>query len=168
MNGRIFLSLPLCVQNSGGVLRLTRPPRLPLQSEGPGSSPWADCLLTDTGPLSSAARVCSVTSDSLQLHGLQPKLFWPWRFPGKSTGVGCHFLLQGTFQTQGLNPRLSHWQLDSLLLSCLGSPELLRASLHWSAKWGVMTGNPLPPPGPYQGRLKSEMNPPLDTRGEKK
>ena len=28
--------------------------------------------------------------------------------PGKNTGVGCHFLLQGTFQTQGLNPGLLH------------------------------------------------------------
>ena len=24
--------------------------------------------------------------------------------PGKNTGVGCHFLLQGIFPTQGLNP----------------------------------------------------------------
>lgn len=63
---------------------------------------------------------------------------------------------------------LSHWQVDSLLLSHLGSPELLRASLHWSAKWGMMMGNPLPHPGLYQGRLKIKMNPPLDTRGEKK
>ena len=29
-------------------------------------------------------------------------------FPGKSTGVGCHFLLQEIFQTQGLNPGLPH------------------------------------------------------------
>jgi len=27
-------------------------------------------------------------------------------FPGKNTGVGCHFLLQGIFLTQGLNPYL--------------------------------------------------------------
>ena len=28
-------------------------------------------------------------------HGLQPtRLLHPWDFPGKSTGVGCHFLLQ--------------------------------------------------------------------------
>ena len=34
-------------------------------------------------------------SDSLQPHGLQPtRLLHPWDFPGKSTGVGCHFLLQ--------------------------------------------------------------------------
>ena len=29
-------------------------------------------------------------------------------FPGKNTGVGCHFLLQGIFPTQGLNPCLPH------------------------------------------------------------
>ena len=29
-------------------------------------------------------------------------------FPGKNTGVGCHFLLQGIFLTQGLNPCLLH------------------------------------------------------------
>ena len=28
-------------------------------------------------------------------------LLRPWDFPGKSTGVGCHFLLQGSFPTQG-------------------------------------------------------------------
>ena len=34
-------------------------------------------------------------SDSLQPHGLgAPRLLGPWDFPGKSTGVGCHFLLQ--------------------------------------------------------------------------
>ena len=27
----------------------------------------------------------------------------PWDFPGKSTGVGCHFLLQRIFPTQGSN-----------------------------------------------------------------
>ena len=30
----------------------------------------------------------------------------PWDFPGKNTGVGCHFLLQGIFPAPGLNPRL--------------------------------------------------------------
>ena len=38
---------------------------------------------------------CSVVSDSQQPHGLQPtRLLHPWDFPGKSTGVGCRFLLQ--------------------------------------------------------------------------
>ena len=37
----------------------------------------------------------SVVSDSSQPHGLQPtRLLRPWDFPGKSTGVGCHCLLQ--------------------------------------------------------------------------
>ena len=37
----------------------------------------------------------SVMSDSSRPHGLQPtKLLRPWDFPGKSTGVGCHCLLQ--------------------------------------------------------------------------
>ena len=29
-------------------------------------------------------------------------------FPGKNTGAGCHFLLQGIFLTQGMNPGLLH------------------------------------------------------------
>ena len=32
----------------------------------------------------------------------------PWDFPGKNTGVGCHFLLQGIFLTRGSNPCLLH------------------------------------------------------------
>ena len=41
----------------------------------------------------------------LQCHGLQPaRLLFPWDFPGKNPGVGCHFLLQGIFPIQGLNP----------------------------------------------------------------
>ena len=36
----------------------------------------------------------SVMSDSQRPHGLQPtRLFHPWDFPGKSTGLGCHCLL---------------------------------------------------------------------------
>ena len=33
-----------------------------------------------------------------------------------------HFLLQGIFLTQGSNPCLLHWRVDSLSLSHLGSP----------------------------------------------
>ena len=32
---------------------------------------------------------------------LKTRLPRPWDFPGKSTGVGCDFLLQGIFPTQG-------------------------------------------------------------------
>ena len=64
-----------------------------------------------------------IVSDSLRPHGLwSARLLCPWDFPGKNTGVGCHFLLQGIFLTWGLNPRLLLWQVDSLPLSHLGSP----------------------------------------------
>ena len=43
-------------------------------------------------------------------------------FPGKDTGVGCRFLLQGIFLTQGLITCLLDWQVHSLPLSCLGRP----------------------------------------------
>ena len=51
-----------------------------------------------------------------------------WDFPGNSTAVGCHFLLQGIFPTQGLNPcflHLLHWQVDSLSPCHLASPIAL-------------------------------------------
>ena len=58
----------------------------------------------------------------LQPHGLSTTTFlYPRDFPGKNTGVGHHFLLQGIFLTQGLNPCLLHWQADSLPVSHLGS-----------------------------------------------
>ena len=44
---------------------------------------------------------------SLRPHGLGPaRLSCPWNSPSKNTGVGCHFLLQGIFLTQGSNPGL--------------------------------------------------------------
>ena len=43
----------------------------------------------------------------LQPHGLQlARLLCPRDFPGKNTGVDCHFLLQGNFPTPGVNPCL--------------------------------------------------------------
>ena len=40
---------------------------------------------------------------------------------GKNTGVGCHFLFQGIFPSQDLDPHLLHWQADSLPLRHQGS-----------------------------------------------
>ena len=70
----------------------------------------------------------SFMSDSLQLHRLQPaRLLCPQNFPSKNTGVGCHFLLQGIFPTQGSNHHLLHllhcmWIF--LPLCHLGSPSM--------------------------------------------
>ena len=62
-----------------------------------------------------------VMSDPLRLHGLSPtRLLCSRHFPGKNTGVGCYFLLQGIFSTQGSNLSplyLLHWQADSFPLS---------------------------------------------------
>ena len=47
----------------------------------------------------------AVVSDSVRPHRRQPsRLPRPWDSPGKNTGVACHFLLQGFFPTEGLNP----------------------------------------------------------------
>ena len=42
------------------------------------------------------------------------RLLCHWGFPGKNTGMGCHFLLQGIFPTQRLNPGLLALQAESL------------------------------------------------------
>ena len=45
-----------------------------------------------------------------------------WNYPGKNTGVGCHFLLQGIFLTQGSNPGLLHCRQILYHLSHQRSP----------------------------------------------
>jgi len=52
------------------------------------------------------------------------KLLHPRDFQGKNTGVGCHFLLQGIFPTQGSNPGLLRCRQILYQLSCEGSPIL--------------------------------------------
>ena len=58
-------------------------------------------------------------------HRLKPaRLLCPWDFSGKNNGVGCHFILQGIFLTQGLNShplRVLHWQVGSLPVSQPGT-----------------------------------------------
>ena len=49
----------------------------------------------------------------------------PWDSPGKNTGVGCHFLLQGNLSDQGTDPMSLAYpalQVVSLTLSHLGNP----------------------------------------------
>ena len=72
------------------------------------------------GSLVSVSR--SVMPDSLGPYGLQPtRLLYPWDFPGKDTGVGCHFFLQGIFPIQGSNPGLPHCRQTLYSLSHQGS-----------------------------------------------
>ena len=77
----------------------------------------------------------SVMSDSLRPHGLQPaRLPCPWDFPGNNTGVGCHFLLQGIFPTQGSNPGLT--QCRQMLLPS-ESPRNAKDKTTQNIKWGL-------------------------------
>ena len=47
--------------------------------------------------------VHSQSCPALWSCGLSPaRLLYPWDFSGKNTGVGCHFLLQGDLQDQGI------------------------------------------------------------------
>ena len=72
-----------------------------------------------------------------------------WNFPGKNTGVGCHFFLQGMFLTKRSNPcllSLLHWQVDFLPLKPQGKPNilcisfLLKPNSTFSYKCGLWTG----------------------------
>ena len=73
----------------------------------------------------------SVVSDSLRPRGLKPsRILRPWDSPGKSTRVGCHFLLQGIFLTQRSNLHLLLlllWQVGSLPLSHLGGQFAMKS-----------------------------------------
>ena len=67
--------------------------------------------------------------DSLRAHELQPiRLLCPRDFPGKNTRVGYHFLLQGTFLTQGWNPCLL---LDRRILYPQATWEAISNVTHW-------------------------------------
>ena len=67
---------------------------------------WLSCNPMDCSP-----------SDS-SVHGIPYAII---------TGVGCRFLLQGIFLTQGSNPHflcLLHWQVSSLPLAPSGKPNI--------------------------------------------
>ena len=53
-------------------------------------------------------------------HGLHPtRLLHPWDFPGKSTGVGCHFLLHhSSLETTYYKNNLSFCQHVKRLKQC--------------------------------------------------
>ena len=76
------------------------------------------------------------------------RFLYPWDFPGRNFGVGCHLLLQRIFPTQGSNPclfHLLHWQASTSPLCHLWSPtksRLLnpkRANTSWVTQKGIVT-----------------------------
>ena len=81
-------------------------------------NPWMQsmCVLSThttsfqiLGVLCLVAQSCPILCDPMycSLQGSEEPLS-PWSFPGKSTGGGCHFLLQGIFPTEGSSPGLPH------------------------------------------------------------
>ena len=77
---------------------------------------------------------CRVVSISLLPCGLLPaRLLSPWNFPGKSTGVSCHFLHQGIFPTEGLNLGLLHGR-QILYQLTLEKPRKLNTMIHIKKK----------------------------------
>ena len=75
--------------------------------------------------------LCSVAVISNSMRPMNRSLprSFSWKFTGKNTGVGCHFLLQRIFPTQGSNLGLLcflHWQADSLPLAPPGPRGILK------------------------------------------
>ena len=97
-----------------------------------GYSPWG-CKESDTTEqLSMDCYMCLSSWPVCMLvavmwpHGLKlTRLLCPWNFPGKKTGEGCYFLLQGIFPDPGLlRCRQILYQLSYHGLSC--SPSFLK------------------------------------------
>ena len=93
-----------------------------------------------------------IVSNSLQPHGLySTRILCPWNFPGKNTGVGCRFLLQGIFPTQGSNLGLLHCRQILYCLSHHRSPmkmkeEREKAGLKLNIKkTKIMASGPITP-----------------------
>ena len=69
------------------------------------------------------------------------RLLRPWGFPGKNTGVGCHFLLQGIFSTQGLNQGLPHCRQMLYYMSHQGTEKWKSLSPVWlfATPWAIQS-----------------------------
>ena len=72
-----------------------------------------------------------------------PKILSLWNFSVKNTEMGCHFLLQGIFPTQELNPgllHLLHWLSGSFLLNHLGNKSLHNWVILKYLTWSLALG----------------------------
>ena len=80
---------------------------------------WNSCFRIPNCQCFCSCAMCSVMSDSLWPYGpyVTLRLLCPWGFPGKNTGVGCHFRLQRISLIQGsdlLALRLLHCRFFTL------------------------------------------------------
>ena len=88
-----------------------------LHLPNPGMEPGSPALQADSLPTELPGKQLSPWYTYIKGN-----LVRKWDFPGKNTGVGCHFLLQEIFPTQGLNPSLTHCRQMLYHLSHQGSP----------------------------------------------
>ena len=88
---------------------------------------WATILLLNI------SKLCIYDSEYYLLNCVQlfatpapepTRLLCPWSSPGKHTGVGCYFLLQGILLTQGSNLGLLHCRWILYQLNHQGSPMI--------------------------------------------
>ena len=113
-----FLLQCMKVKSESEVAQSCPTPRDPMDCSAPGSSVhgifqarvWKDAqhgsLLEKVSKVKSFSHVRLFATP-----WIVTRLLCPWDFPGKNIGVGCHFLLQGIFPSQGSNPGLPHcWQ----------------------------------------------------------
>ena len=88
----------------------------------------------------------------LRPFGLQPaKLLCPWDSPGKNTGMGCHFLLQGIFLNQGQTQVSCIANSRSVMSDCFATPWTIQSMdfsrpEYWNGQLFPSPGD-LPNPG---------------------
>ena len=85
---------------------------------------------------------CCLVARSCQLFATPwtviARLPCSWDFPGKNTGVSCHFLLQGIFPTQGSNP---HFLYRILYCWATGeAPTFSRLGKRWLGRSFCFSG----------------------------
>ena len=98
----------------------TQPPLLGRQVAPPSHCPWPWAWAkTQLQLVQSLSRVRLFATPWTVAHQAPP----PMGFSRQDTGVGCHFLLQGIFPTQGSNPGLPHYRQMLCPLSHQGSPQ---------------------------------------------
>ena len=86
-------------------------------------------LLLVLPPLGLGSGNISVCVLSCLTHCEPTRLFCPWSFLGKDSGMGYHFLLWGIFLTQGSNVYLLHplhWQVDFSPLCHQRNPQNIK------------------------------------------
>ena len=76
-----------------------------LNTSEPQAASGISCYYQARKPLENSC--CCVATQAhptvLRPHGLEPtRILCSWDFPGKNSGVGCHFLLQGNLPSPGM------------------------------------------------------------------